>query len=142
MQKVVVASRRQPHELLFLFMSILLGINYLLVTIPAPTSLVALAPVWVVKVWAGAFLLSGVVGCVGASMRRPVDLALELERGAMYISSAALLLFASAILTAGFRLSFGLGIILAWMVSNIWRAIQLHKELRALERQVSPDGGS
>lgn len=141
--KVIVASTRQPHELLFMIMSILLGLNYLLATIPSPTSVVALMPMWAVKAWAAVFLLSGLVGTVATAIRRRALLALELERGSLLLSTSALLFMTGSILVVrpANTVTFSLGILVAWMGANIWRVVQLTGEAKTLTKEVSASNG-
>lgn len=126
-----------PHEAVLLATSVLLGTNYLLVTVPPPSSLQALVPKWVVVTWSLGLLISGVVGLVAIFWKHSVVRALEAERGALYMSSGALLLILGASLAInGLRSIFSIGIIAAWMVANVVRARQIRRELQAIERVI------
>lgn len=137
MQPVIVASRFQAHEIALLVISVILGINYLLVTIPTPQSLQALLTDkglgWVATAWAMGLLLSGLAGLGAILWRRDVDIALQIERAAMVMSTGSLFLILGSVLTFnGLNGAFGSAFILAWMIANVARTFQIRKELKSL----------
>lgn len=139
---VLAASRHRPHELFLLGVSVLLGVSYL-VTVPAPQSLAAAVPRWAVLLWAAGLLVSGVTGLVGCGWKGQPPIGLGLERGAMLLSTAALLLMASASVAAnGERAAWGAGLTIAWALANSMRVRQIGKELREIRAaSLEPDDG-
>ena len=129
---VVVAGRDRPHELLFLGLSLLSGISYLLGA-PPPGSITALMPPWEIHAWAGGLLASGLIGLVGCWWRGNHARGLGLEMGAMLIGSGALLLYSVAAFSlGGWRALFAGGIGVTWMAANLLRAGQIRSDLRNL----------
>lgn len=136
MEKVIVMGRHQAHEICFMVVSILLGINYLLVTIPPPQSLSQLAPRWVVVIWSIGLIISGGLGIPSALWRSNITVALACERAALIISSVSLSLIFIAILVANqTRGAYGAALTLAWIVANVIRTTQIKKEIRTLENR-------
>lgn len=139
---VLATPKPRPHEMFLLAASILLGVSYL-VRVPAPASLEASVPRWVVLVWAAALAVSGIVGLAGCLWRGELTVGLGLERGALVMSTAALLVIAGAsLLVNGHRAVFSLGIMLAWGLANIYRCVQIAADLRQLAaaREEHADG--
>lgn len=128
---LVVAGRRRPHELLLLLFSLLIGLAYTLGS-PPPQSVAASMPEWNVRLWAVGLLVSGAVGLAGAVLPLRLDRGLWAEFGAMLIGAGALLMATAAIFQYGgiARGSFGAGFCLAWMLANLWRALQILRDLR------------
>lgn len=127
---VLATTRARPHEILFLALSVVLGVSYL-VRIPAPQSLAAAAPRWAVLLWAAGLALSGAVGLAGCLWRGDIVLALGLERGALIMSTAVLILISAVFLAAaGWRAAFSAGLTIAWAVANLYRCLQITRDLR------------
>ncbi len=118
---------------MFLFAaSVVLGLGYL-ITIPAPQSLAAVVPIWLVQVWALGLLFSGSFGIVAALWRGSLLVGLELERAALLLSTGALALIGGASFAAnGIRAAFGGLIIVAWGAANIARCLQIRRDVRQL----------
>lgn len=128
---LVVSSRRNPHTLFLFALQVPLGIAYLF-TVPAPQSLAALVPGWLVMAWAVGLTLSGMVGVVSV-WPWAVTTAMELERGALLASSGALLLIGGASLVVnGLRAIFGWSLILAWAAANLVRCRQIHRDVNQI----------
>lgn len=143
MKNRIVTGRFQAHEALLLLISVILGANYLLVTIPPPESLQALAPKWLVMLWSLGLLVSGLAGLVAMFWPsvKDVDVALQVERGAMIMSSGTLLLIlGSIVVITGLRGAFGIAFILAWIAANLMRALQIQKDLKKLRKLVEGSG--
>lgn len=127
---VLVTGRHRPHELLLLAWSVLIGISYL-ARVPAPQSLAATVPRGIVLLWAGGLALSGIVGLVGCLWRGAVVVGLGLERGALIMSTAVLILIAAAIVSAnGQRAVYSAGLTVAWGLANLVRCLQITQDLR------------
>lgn len=110
---------------------LLLGVAYL-VTVPPPASLNALVPGWLVVLWSAGLVVCGAAGLVSA--RLPLGpRALELERGALAISTGTLFLIGGASLAVnGVRSAFGIAMIGAWAGANIWRVRQIRLDLKKI----------
>lgn len=127
-------AKRSPHELLLLVAAAIIGVSYTLGA-PPPTSISATQPAWAVRAWAVAMLISGVAGLVGNMLHRDPMRSLRLTGGAMDLGAAAMVLYTVSLFAyAGGRaiaagVTFGL-----WAAANLWRAHQLRRELRELDR--------
>lgn len=129
---VVVSGRHRPHEMLFLALSVLLGLAYTLAA-PPPQSHAAEMPPWLVHVWAGGLLLSGVVGLAAILVPFRVERALLLELGAMLVGAGALVVTTAAVFAyAGWSGLLGGGFSAAWALANLARAGQIWRDLRGL----------
>lgn len=124
---VIVSGRHRPHEILLLVVSLLTGFAYTVGT-PPPQSVAALLPEWAVRVWAVGLVVSGAVGLTGALTQR--GWSLQVEQAAMLIGAAALVWYAAAVFPFGLRAMFATAIAGAWAVANVWRARQIHRDLR------------
>jgi hypothetical protein len=129
---VVITGRHRPHELLLLAVSIPIGLSYVFGA-PPPGSVAALIPAWEVRIWAWLLLFSGLVGLVSSSWGRDARFALRLEAGAMLLGAGALLIYTVAVFQLGtWRGLFAGGITVAWMAANLWRALQIRRDLREM----------
>lgn len=124
---MVISGRHRPHEILLLAVSIVTGLAYT-IGAPPPTSVAALMPGWALHVWAAGLLISGALGLLGVVVRRPW--ALQLEQAAMLIGGAALIWYAGALVSFGWRSLFAGAISLAWAGANLWRAQQIRSDLK------------
>jgi hypothetical protein len=127
-------QQRRPYEMCLMVVSILVGFGYL-TTVPAPQSVAALMPAWLVLSWAWALLVSGAVGLAGCLWWGRTAVGLGLERAALAAQSGALLVIAGATVQAWlvgwtrFPL-LGIAFLSAWLVANLWRILQIRNELR------------
>jgi hypothetical protein len=124
---VVVSGRHRPHELLLLVVSLVTGVAYT-IGAPPPSSIAALLPDWALHVWSGGLLLSGILGLAGILLRRPY--ALQLEQAGMLIGAGALVWYSAAVATLGWRALLAGAICLAWAGANLWRAMQIRRDLK------------
>jgi hypothetical protein len=122
---VVLAGRHRPHELLFLVVSLLVGVAFI-VGAPPPGSLTAALPGWAVLVWSVGMAASGVLGLVGAWR------SLRLEQAAMLLGASALVWYVAAVAQFGWRALLAGLICAAWACANLWRAWQIRRDLRGL----------
>ncbi len=132
-----VSAQHRPYELCFMLVSILIGVGYL-TTVPAPTSVVALMPTWVVGVWSTTLVVSGVLVIVGCLWHGQFVVGLGLERAGLSAQTGALLIIDGSVLytwTTGHLATFpllGVGFLTGWMAANIWRIRQIATTLRHL----------
>lgn len=132
MTRAVVVGRQRPHEVLFLVWSLIFGVAGL-TTAPAPASIAALVPHWETAAWSATLAVSGAVGLVGISVRRNWVLGLRVEAGAQLIGTGALLIYAAAVfLVGGWRGLFAGGLIVMWMLANLWRVWQISRDLKEI----------
>jgi len=139
-----LSQLHRPYELCFLLLSILLGVGYL-TTVPAPSSVAALMPGWVVLVWAWTLVTTGTLGMIGCLWRGRLIVGLGLERAALAAQTGALLIINGATFYAWatrvlhtFPL-LGVGFLTAWMVANVWRDRQIASALRHLQHLSAPE---
>lgn len=127
---VLLSSRHRPHEQLFMAWSSLIGVGYL-TTAPVPQSLVSVLPGWLLTTWAALTAVSGVVTLVGCWWRG--ERGLRVELGGLLMNAGALLVFTSAVFTfAGTRALWSGGLAAAWAGANLWRAVQVGRDLRSI----------
>lgn len=127
---VVVPGTNRPHESMLLGVSVPLGVGILL-TAPAPQSVIALWPHWFVQVWAAALAASGVAGLVALHWKKRPVRALQVEAGALIVNAAGLALFAAAAITVnGTRAWFPASFFAAWTVANLVRSHQIRRSVR------------
>lgn len=132
---VIVSGRHRPHELLALWTSVPLGVG-ILATLPAPQSLAAVMPAWVVGLWAVVLAGSGVLG-IGAMLWRGDRLrALRVETAAWILNAGVLGAFAgAAFIVAGQRAWFAGGWLASGAAANLWRAVQITRQTGALSKE-------
>jgi hypothetical protein len=128
---VIVSGRHRPHEILFLVVSVVVGVAYT-AGAPPPTSVAALLPGWTVRVWAVGLAVSGLLGAAGLVAR--AAWALQLEQAAMLIGAGALVWYTAAVAPFGWRALFAGCISAAWAGANLWRAAQIRRDLKASRR--------
>lgn len=126
---LVLTGRHRPHEILLLAVSLLLGVAYT-VGAPPPASVTALLPAWAVHVWAAGMGVSGALGLAAVAVRW--SRALQVEQAAMLIGAAALIWYTVAVLPLGWRSLLAVAISVAWTSANMWRATQIHRDLKSL----------
>lgn len=128
--KLVLRGRDMPHETLFLILSVVLGLNYLIGG-PPPDSLAATLDEWKFTTWATLLLLSGLIGLVGCYWRGDVDFSLRLERGALIIQCAVVFLYTIALFDAGGRrAAVAGGVAAVWVAAHLVRVIRITRDLR------------
>jgi hypothetical protein len=127
--------QRRPYEMCFMVVAVLAGLGYL-TTVPAPASVAALMPGWLVGAWAWTLLGSGLLGLVGCLWWGRPSTGLGVERAALGAQSGALLVIAGATYhawatggVAAFPL-LGLLFLTAWLAANVWRIRQIVVELK------------
>lgn len=136
---VIIATargRRQAHEELLLAYSAILGVSTLARLTPVPPAVALALPGWAHPIWYGALVASGVIGLAGVYWRRVAP-----ESGAMLEQAGNLLgvgpLVVFAVFTFALRPApawITAGLVVAWGVSNAFRAVQIQAELRDWRR--------
>ena len=109
----------------------LAGILFLIGVAPIPPSLETLQP-WLVKFWYVILALGGAAGIVGALWpRRKILAGMELERAAMMLLASGTCMYMIAMIATGGTKSIGAaGFMAAWAGSCLWRARQLHQDIK------------
>jgi hypothetical protein len=129
---VVLTSRRHPHELMLLVVSVLQGAAYAIGQ-PRPNSVAVLLPPVVVTAWYVLLLVSGVVGLTGNLWPGHLDTALRLRLSGNFLAAAPAAVYGITLLAfGGLRGSFAASIVLAWAGACMWRAWQLRADLRQI----------
>ena len=128
---VVVAARRHPHEVVFAAAAAISGLIYTFGA-PAPGSIDALLPVWVLHAWYGLLLAGGAVGLAGV-WYPDIEVGLNLERAGMWALTSSMLIYCTvAVGFGGWR---AIGIVLwlgAWAAANVARAVQIGRDLHRI----------
>lgn len=130
----VTASRVRAHEVALLASSTAIGVG-MLVAAPSPQSVASVLPRWLIVVWAALFVLSGAI-VVGAVFWRG-----NMVR-ALFAEAAGLLFNCWPVGTASISVfvfngsrGFLAGCFFAgWTVANVWRCVQIVREIKVLER--------
>lgn len=135
MIRIVLSGKHYAHEVLLLAVSLIVGVAYT-INSPPPTSLSVTVPHWVIIVWSGGLVISGGFGLLGCFWPRRLDVALEIERGALVIQVGALLLYTVALFAAvGWPALFSGAINVGWVIANLRRvwmiSAGLHRPKRA-----------
>lgn len=123
--------RRQPHQILLCSWCVLAGVVFLAGVAPAPTSVAALLPAWVLWVWYLLLTVGGSVGLIGSWWpRRQLYRGLQLERASMiFLASGTVMYMIAMIGTAGARATGAAGFLAAWGGACVWRALQIHADI-------------
>lgn len=129
---IIITSKIRPHELFLFAAQIVLGVGYL-VTVPAPASLASLVPSWLVHVWAAGMLISGLAGMAATFLPYSVRM-LDLERGALLMSTGSLALIGGAsLIVNGWRAFFAVAMIGFWAGANVARIVQIRRDAAQLK---------
>jgi hypothetical protein len=132
---VVVTGRRRPHEVMLLAASAIVGVAYLLGAAPPPSTLEQILVEragWVRPLWYGLLAASGLLGLVGCWLPDQVT-GMLLERTAMLLSTAAILMWVLAIWWVAGAPGFGgLAFFALWGTANVWRSAQITGDLRRM----------
>lgn len=129
---IIITSKIRPHELFLFAAQIVLGAGYL-VTIPAPASLAALVPPWLAYAWSAGLLISGLAGGAVAFLPYSVRM-LDLERGALVMSTGSLALIGgAALMVNGWRAFFSVVLVGFWAAANVARIAQIRRDSAQLK---------
>jgi hypothetical protein len=129
---VVTVGWQRPHEILFILLSAVLGVAYL-IGAPPPQSVVAMISPSLVHVWAAGLTVGGLLGMIAVGGWGGQRRSLRIEQAAMLNTAVALCVAASTIMqSAGSRGSFGVGFSFAWAMANVARAWMIQADLRRI----------
>jgi hypothetical protein len=120
---VVISGRHRPHEVLFSAVALIVGAAYTFGAPPA-ASVAALLHGWQLHVWSVGFAVSGVVS-LGGILWSP-----RVEQAGMLIGTGALVWYAAAVAPFGWRALLAGLIAAAWAGANVWRAMQIRRDLK------------
>jgi hypothetical protein len=133
-------GRNYEHEVFLLAASAFLGVAYLFGA-PRPGSVQAVLPGWMSIAWALVLLVSGVLGLLGCYWPKRMDVALEIERSALTLQAAGMILFAAAVWSFAGLSGLATGIIvLAWALANLRRVYKISIGLTDAERAIHAEG--
>lgn len=133
----IVIAKSRPHEKLLLAYSAILG-GLQLVHADRPGVIEATLPRWGSAIWDALMLLSGVIGLFGMHWRKNRLGGLRIEQSAMWIGAGPLMFYAVVIvvrLGVGMASIVGAGIVLAWGLANIARAVSIGLDLKSPDRR-------
>lgn len=138
MQVVVITGRRRPHEVMLIVLSLVWGVLGVFGA-PEPDSLVAQVASWLVVAWSVLLLLSGMLGVTGIAWRGEMYRGLVLEQASMMSGAAATLIYAYALFSLpGWTGKFVAFLVSVWTAANLWRALQIRADLRAIRDAGEP----
>lgn len=110
----------EPHRALWHVLAVLIGFSAI---VRPPEGLAAVVDPVILLIWAGALMVSGVIGIV-APIRQPHGLAnaLALERAALWVQTGTLIwILISAVYYRGMADIFGLAMYAGWIIANVIR---------------------
>lgn len=133
-------GRRQPHQILLCLWCTIAALVFFAGVAPVPGSISAILPGIVLTVWNSLLLAGGVVGLVGSLWPRSgIYTGLQLERASMIFLSAGTVMYViSMIEFAGWRAVGAIGFLAAWGGACVWRALQIHSDIKTLTRSGVP----
>lgn len=129
---IVVVGGGAEHEANMMATSMLIGVGMLLAA-PAPQSVLAVLPGWLVTVWAATWVASGAACLAALRWRKSLYRSLLVERAALVLNTVSVGTFAlAAFVFAGWR-AWVTGVFLAgWAVANLVRAYRIGREVKQL----------
>lgn len=141
-QPILVLSRKKPHLLLILVLSVLSGIGYFVEGAVEPE-----LPDWLARSWAGVLLVSGGFALVAHLQRWDRERGMHVERGALTIQGAAVLAYGACLPQyLGWTPSVIISIIAAivWAGTNFWEVSLIGADLKliAAVRSLTPGSGN
>lgn len=142
-QKILVLSRRKPHLMLILLLSILSGIS-IFVSEPVPG-----LPSWLQQAWATSCMLSGIGALIAHLQKWDRERGMYAERGMLIIQSAAVITYALSLPSLlGWTSDVVIALITAalWSGANLWEVKLISDDIgmlstaRKLKRRVTRAG--
>lgn len=128
---LVLTGWQRPHEIWLLILSVISGITSLISGLP-PENALSRLPGWQVGLWSASLAASGLIGLGAFFWRRRLAMSLMVERGAMLLNAAPLIVYAAAVILAGDGMSALLGgvIVSGWAVADLVRVRQIQRDLK------------
>ncbi len=131
---LLIATGRHPYEVTILAMVLVGGIA-LLASGTRPGSVAAAMPSTVQACWLGGLVFAGVVGLVGVYWRGQIETSLAIEFIAVSALAAVSTMYATALLAVSGQRAIAASIfVVAVAVGSYWRALQIWRDNRRLER--------
>lgn len=134
---ILVLSRKKPHLILLLILSVLSGISVFL-TDANPN-----VPDWLSRMWGISLLLSGVTALVAHLQRTDRERGMYVERGALALQSGAVMVYVATLtsfLPWGAEIFITLLAGIAWAGANMWEVKLISSDLKMIHaiRAVTP----
>lgn len=127
---VVLSGRHRPHEIGLLVVSAITSLGILIAPAPAIT---IVFPGWKATAWAVVLMASSVIGLAGCFWRGSAARGLMVEGAGMVLSVAAILWYmVGAWIIQADQLAAAEATVGVWGAMNLWRAAQIHMDLREL----------
>lgn len=128
---VVVVTRKKPHELLLLVLSVLSGMAYFL----EPDGKPDVIPVQVSIAWAVLLMSSGLFGLLGVAIQRWQLLrGMRIERGALQLQAGLVIIYGSSLVAfVGWQSLVSLAAALVWAGANAWESRLISRDLCLIE---------
>lgn len=125
-QPILVLSRKKPHLLLVLVLSLISGLGLFLGTDTGGV------PLWLARVWAGQLLVSGSIAMWAHLTKTDRERGMRIERGALTLQAAAVIAYVMALpVVLGWRIDVVLALPTgaAWAVANLWEVKLISADL-------------
>lgn len=129
-QPIIILSRRKPHLILLLILSILTGVSVVLNGAPEER-----LPDWIEYLWGGALFFSGGITLLAHLQRWDREKGMGVERGALTLQSAAVItygLMLPAYLGWTAETALSLLATVSWAWANLWEVKLITADLKLL----------
>lgn len=139
-QPILVLSRKKPHLILLLILSILTGIGYFFQG-PQDQEI----PHWLAQTWAMMLLITGTMALIAHLTRWDRERGMYVERGALTLQAAAVSGYALALPgILGWQADTAIALLAgaAWVGTNLWEVREITKDLKLISAVRRLDRGS
>lgn len=141
-QPILVLSRKKPHLILLLILSVLSGLAYFLDGPVEPK-----IPQWLAQAWAVVLLFSGGLALVAHLQRWDRERGMHVERGALTLQAAAVTGYGLALPAyLGWQAQTAVSLLAAatWAGTNLWEVRLIGEDLKLISavRRLTPRSGN
>lgn len=135
---ILVLSRKKPHLILFLILTILSGLSFF-----AGGSVSGELPNWLVRSWSGFLLVSGSAALIAHLQRWDRERGMHAERGALSLQSGAVLIYGALLpVYVGWSAPILISVFaaIAWAAANLWEVWLITADLKMINavRAITP----